>query len=95
MNSPTAKAVLYQFHVHIPKEAMLTNRLALSVAGLARRVLQAPRVLALPFGQSFGFSLACLVCQFCPLPYEGLSNHEIARAIMNATAAASPPISTV
>lgn len=70
MNSPTAKAVLYQLHVRIPKEARLTNRLAVSVTGLAGRLLQAPHVLALPFGQSFGFNLACLarlVCHGCQL----------------------------
>lgn len=69
MNGLTAKFVLYQLPVYIPKGLMFTNRLAGSVTGFASRLFHAPHVRALPFGQSFGFSLARLVCHKCQLLY--------------------------
>jgi hypothetical protein len=67
MNGLTAKFVLYQLHVYIPKELTFTNRLAGSVTGFASRLFHAPHVRALTFGQSFGLGLACLGYHQCQL----------------------------
>ena len=48
-----------------PKEARCTIRLSESCIAFARRLLYAPYVRALPFGQSFSLGLACLVCLVC------------------------------
>ena len=71
-----------------PSGIKLLGKLGM-LRAFASRLFHAPRVRALPLGQSFGFSLACLVCHWYQLLYltqylRQLRRAELSGSIVNA-----------
>ena len=61
-SNPPSAYNLAQVLVLFSIRGLLTHRMAINGASVAGRLLHPSHVRALSFGQSFAFSLACLVC---------------------------------